>query len=209
VAISTGRPAAAERPVRISDPSPPVSDRAASQLALAAPASTQPDPQPGSRRTARLGTKLEIGSSVGAHGLLLPERGISRLHATITRHLGRLMLHDPGSTNGTYSALGRVFEVALRLGARFRIGSYEPWVEEPRGEQGQPDAPAGKQVFAGMISGDPAVHRLFAAPVGPRKAHALGDPAQPPAAAWPGRGSPVRPAIWYARCCYTGKAGSQ
>lgn len=68
------------------------------------------------------GEELLIGRKEGLD-LVLPEDLVSRRHARITVEAGTAVLHDLGSTNGTFVNGKRVREVTLKEGDRILLGS--------------------------------------------------------------------------------------
>jgi transcriptional regulator with AAA-type ATPase domain len=113
---------------------------------------------PGSRREIRLGETLEIGSAVGEGGLRLVAPRVSASHARLGRHDGKLVLHDLGSTNGTWYRGGLAYQIGLPLDARFQVGPFDVWVTEPK-----KDGPGDKVEWLGeMSSVAPLMHELFA-----------------------------------------------
>lgn len=63
-----------------------------------------------------------IGRSEDAE-ISIPDLGLSRIHAKISRKAGGFYLEDAGSTNGTFVDDARIDgEVRLHVGARFRLG---------------------------------------------------------------------------------------
>ncbi len=110
------------------------------------------------RRQVRLDEKLEIGSKVGAGGLRLISPRVSAKHALLSRERTQLVLHDTGSTNGTWFHEGRAYELGLPLDARFRIGPYDVWVTAPQ----KVKASHAVEWLGEMSSVDPVMHALFA-----------------------------------------------
>ena len=104
-----------------------------------------------------------IGSAVAVEDLRLDSDKVSARHARLSRQGMLLMLHDLKSTNGTWVEAGRVYELALKLGARFQAGPYDVWAEEPpaRGHAPQPVIKE-QWLGKGMVSVDPAMHKVFA-----------------------------------------------
>src|SRR6202044_637459 len=109
-----------------------------------------------SRRQMRLGGSLEIGSGDCGFQLVAPD--ISAKHARLTRSDTQLMLHDLDSTNGTWYREGRVYELAIPVEARFRVGPYEVWASEWEGGR----SPSRVEFLGEMTSIDPVMHALFA-----------------------------------------------
>ncbi|MHB8419332.1 MAG: sigma 54-interacting transcriptional regulator [Myxococcales bacterium] len=123
--------------------------------------------EPQSWRELPLGESLEIGSAAEA-GLRLASPEVSARHARVSRAAGMLLVQDRESTNGTWYQAGRIREMSLPVGARFKVGPWECWVSAER-RQEQPKV----ELFEGMLSGDPVMHALFreieaAAPSGVR-----------------------------------------
>jgi len=75
----------------------------------------------------------EIGRVAGT-AVRLDEDGVSRRHAAISRSGNRIVIHDLGSTNGTYVNGRRLDGPApwpLHDGDRLRLGSVELWLSCP------------------------------------------------------------------------------
>jgi len=109
----------------------------------------------GSRRELRLDEELTIGSAE-ASDLRLIAPAVSATHATVRRHKDMLLVQDRGSTNGTWYQAGRVIEVALPPGARFRIGPYDLWgMGPPEKEKGQ------SRTCGEMRSSATVMHTMF------------------------------------------------
>src|SRR5258705_5497851 len=101
-----------------------------------------------------LGT-MTLGRDPGST-IALPDRRVSRRHAHITATAGGLVLHDAGSSHGTWVDGKRVADpVELRDGAVIRLGDQELVVERRRrdSEAGLtivvPDRPAPSDPVAG------------------------------------------------------------
>jgi transcriptional regulator with GAF, ATPase, and Fis domain len=77
------------------------------------------------------GPSVTIGRDAAA-GICLPDPKASRVHAELSESAGAWTLKDLGSSNGTWTAEGRVETLALEPGATFRIG--RTWLRFDPGE---------------------------------------------------------------------------
>lgn len=67
--------------------------------------------------------EVKLGRSLESD-IRLEDEGVSRLHARMERtHEGQVILHDLGSTNGTYVNGSKITELSLHDGDRIQVGS--------------------------------------------------------------------------------------
>jgi DNA-binding NtrC family response regulator len=81
---------------------------------------------------------------------------VSARHLRIEPQGGRFVLHDLGSTNGTFISGARVARAELPLGVPVQLGDAE-LVLEPRAAP----EPLRPECFEGMLSRDPAMRQVF------------------------------------------------
>lgn len=78
---------------------------------------------PDRTRHALRGDRLTIGRDRGNDVVLEADMRVSRRHARVVYRDGQWVLHDDGSSNGTFLGTDRIATHPLRDGDRFRIGS--------------------------------------------------------------------------------------
>lgn len=69
-----------------------------------------------------LKSKVVIGREGGSADVIVPDTGISRLHAEVSLDKTTWYLRDLGSTNGTHKNGAKIVRTALRHGDKFKIG---------------------------------------------------------------------------------------
>lgn len=99
-----------------------------------------------------------IGSSDQAH-LLLSDPHVSSLHCRIYRKDSRYYLRDLDSTNGTWVNGMKVVEVELPDEAEIYLGQFPLKFAQREGEAPQEETTF--PGFSGMVSQDPAMHKMF------------------------------------------------
>jgi hypothetical protein len=73
-------------------------------------------------------TRIGRGSD---NALVIPDKSVSRHHATITVKEGRFLLRDLESANGTFRAGGRISDAFIADGDRVRFGDIEFTLDDP------------------------------------------------------------------------------
>ena len=69
-----------------------------------------------------LKSKVVLGREGGSADVIIPDTGISRLHAEVSLDKTTWYLRDLGSTNGTHKNGAKIVRTALRHGDKFKIG---------------------------------------------------------------------------------------
>jgi len=106
------------------------------------------------------GDAISLGSSRSA-SMHLGDRGVSRLHAQLTRIPEGIRLEDLGSKNGTWLAGCRIERAVVGAGTTFQIGSTVLEVRLDRRRLKQAVWNGGER-FGNLLGSSPAMHRLFA-----------------------------------------------
>jgi DNA-binding NtrC family response regulator len=92
-----------------------------------------------------------------SNDLVLDDPFVSARHARLERRRGRWRVRDLASTNGTTLAGVRITEAELPEGAPLAMGDTELLLEASAAPR-----PAAAAAFEGIVSGDAAMHQLFA-----------------------------------------------
>ncbi|AKU91332.1 sigma-54-dependent Fis family transcriptional regulator [Vulgatibacter incomptus] len=106
----------------------------------------------GTERTVPLEGEVVVGKDPGC-AVVLDDAFASGVHCRIVRDGGRILLHDLGSTNGTWVNGIRVGHAELTPGAWLRLGETEIGVEVAKGKE-----PA---AFEGIVSEAACMREVF------------------------------------------------
>ena len=130
----------------------------------------------------------------------LPDADTSRQHAKIVCERGRFVLHDLGSTNGTFVNGERIEQRELRPGDRLQIGANMVTFCQVSGGLDVPDdgaktvlfqRPVGSDVFRGDLAEIPPFAVLQILEMGRKTGLLLIDSDATPGKLWLRRGDPV------------------